>query len=220
MAAIAFPQYAKSIELSTGHTYSYVHIPENPAPNTTRSTILFLHGFPSSSYDWRHQIAFFAKKGYGVIAPDLLGYGGSSKPSCPEEYKAKKMAAEVVGILNHENIQNVHAVSHDIGSVLLSRFANYYPQRLLSCTFIAVPYSKPREHFDLEALDEMMKVFLGSEKFGYIRFFMQKHAGQMLDDHVSSTTLTGSPQETSVLIPLTGRLVLLALLSCQPRSLE
>lgn len=187
MAAIAFPQHAKNLKLSTGHTYSYVYI---PAADSINKTILFLHGFPSSCFDWRHQITFFASLGYGILAPDLLGYGGTSKPTSAEEYKAKKMTAEIAEILDHEKLQQVHAVAHDTGCILLSRLANYIPGRLLSCTFLAVPYSKPREHFDLEAVNAMTKQLLCKERFGYIKFFIQDGAGSVLDEHVSSWSST------------------------------
>ncbi|KAJ5233094.1 hypothetical protein N7468_006050 [Penicillium chermesinum] len=144
MAAIAFASHAKQVTLSTGHSYSYAFIPAKPA----HSTILFLHGFPSSCYDWRHQVTFFAGQGYGVLAPDLLGYGETSKPVAVSAYRAKRMATEIREILDHEQLHSVHAVSHDTGSILLSRLANYYPDRLLSTTFLAVPYSKPGEHFE------------------------------------------------------------------------
>lgn len=182
MASIAFPEYAKQLTLSTNHTYNYVDI---PAASSSRPTILLLHGFPSSCYDWRHQIKFFSEQGYGVLAPDLLGYGGTSKPASAEEYKAKKMAAEIAEILDHECIRRVHAVSHDTGSILLSRLANYFPDRLLSCTFLAVPYSKPGEHFDLDAVNAMTKQLLGKERFGYLKLFVEDRAGKVLDQHVS-----------------------------------
>lgn len=181
MADIAFPANAKSLSLSSGHTYTYVYI----SAQTDKSTILFLHGFPSSSYDWRHQIAFFANEGYGVLAPDLLGYGGTSKPTSIDEYKTKKMVAEISEILDHEKLEYVHAVSHDIGSILLSRLANYLTQRLLSCTFLGVPYSRPGSHFDLDAVNAMTKNLHGKEKFGYLRFFIEDYAGKLLDEHVS-----------------------------------
>lgn len=95
MASIVFPQYSKHLSLSTTHTYNYVYV---PAIKTSFPTILFLHGFPSSSYNWRHQITFFAAHGSGVLAPDLLGYGGTSKPAAVEEYKSKKVAAEIAEI--------------------------------------------------------------------------------------------------------------------------
>lgn len=183
MAAIAFPKHAKTLALSTGHTYSYVYIPPS---NPIKPTILFLHGFPSSSYDWRHQITFFPFHGYGILAPDLLGYGGTSKPTSAEKYKAKKMAAEIIEILDHERLTKVHAISHDTGTILLSRLANYFPDRLLSCTFLVVPYSKPGEHFDLDAVNAMTKKVHGKERFGYLNFFVSDRAGDILDQHVRS----------------------------------
>ncbi|KAJ5081170.1 hypothetical protein N7456_013408 [Penicillium angulare] len=194
MAHIAFPRNAKSLNLSSGHTYAYVYIPAQP----NKATILFLHGFPSSSYDWRHQISFFANEGYGVLAPDLLGYGGTSKPASTAEYKAKKMVAEIEGILDHEKLQRVHAVSHDIGSTLLSRLANYLTQRLLSCTFLGVPYSRPGSHFDLDAVNAMTKNLLGKEKFGYLRLFVEDYAGNLLDEHSDSFFTLFYPAEANL----------------------
>ncbi|KAJ5157682.1 uncharacterized protein N7482_008782 [Penicillium canariense] len=195
MASIAFPQHAKILLLSTRRTYNYAYI---LAADSTKSTILFLHGFPSSCFDWRHQISFFASHGYGVLAPDLLGYGGTSKPASGEEYKAKKMAAEIAEILDHENLKQVHAVSHDTGSLLLSRLVNYFPDRLLSCTFLAVPYSKPGEHFDLDAVNAMAKQLLGKERFGYLKFFISDNAGEVLDQHSDSFFTLFYPADPSL----------------------
>ncbi|GFF28643.1 hypothetical protein IFM58399_02041 [Aspergillus lentulus] len=182
MASIAFPELAKLHTLSTSHTYNYVY----HTATASRTTILFLHGFPSSCYDWRHQIHHFIKLGYGVLAPDLLGYGGTSKPTAVEEYKLKSMAREIIELLDHEGLRRVHAVAHDTGCNLLSRLADYYPGRLLSCTFIAVPYSKPGEHFDLDMVNRFTKQLLGFEKCGYIEFFVENDAGSTLDQHADS----------------------------------
>lgn len=69
-------------------------------PKAEKPYILFLHGFPDSSFSWRHQIGYFSNRGYGLIVPDLLGYGGTSKPEEVEAYRLKKMSEEVVGILS------------------------------------------------------------------------------------------------------------------------
>jgi pimeloyl-ACP methyl ester carboxylesterase len=68
MAAVAFPKDSKTIKLPSGTTYSYLYIPAKEA----KPTLLFLHGFPSSCYDWHNQITHFSKEGYGVLAPDLF----------------------------------------------------------------------------------------------------------------------------------------------------
>lgn len=89
--------------------YNYVRVP----PTRNGTYLLFLHGFPSSSYDWRHQIFHFTNKGYGVIAPDLLGYGQTSKPLAIQAYRAKYMAEDIAEILKYENIETVIGVAHD-----------------------------------------------------------------------------------------------------------
>ncbi|OJD23136.1 hypothetical protein ACJ73_05515 [Blastomyces percursus] len=78
------------------------------------------------------------------------------------------MSADLIALLDHENISApVHAVGHDIGCYLLSKLVNYYyPTRLASVAFLDVPYSKPAERFDLEAINEMMKGFWGLRSLG------------------------------------------------------
>src|SRR3954465_3163231 len=99
-----------TLTTTRGLTYSYIHIPPQ-SPKT--SYILFLHGFPSTSHDWRHQISFFAAKGHGIIAPDLLGLGETSKPLELEMYRAKDMARDIVEIMVSEGVEVVVGVAHD-----------------------------------------------------------------------------------------------------------
>ena len=111
MASIAFPDISAKVQLSEGVTYGYVHV--KPSTSSNKPYILLLHGFPSSSYDWRHQIDFLAKEGYGVLAPDLLGYGDTDKPTDIEAYKSKKMARETASLLDALGIDLVIGVGHD-----------------------------------------------------------------------------------------------------------
>lgn len=109
MAALAFPDSTTSAELSSGVTYSYVHV----QAQDSKPYLLFLHGFPSSAYDWRHQIKYFSDRGYGLIVPDLLGYGATDKPQEKEAYRLKKMCGEVVEILDICGLEKVVGVGHD-----------------------------------------------------------------------------------------------------------
>ena len=93
-----------------GLTYSYIHVPPK-SPNT--QYILFLHGFPSTSHDWGHQISFFVAKGFGILAPDLLGFGETSKPSELEMYRSEGMAKDIVEIMALEGVGVVVGVAHD-----------------------------------------------------------------------------------------------------------
>jgi soluble epoxide hydrolase/lipid-phosphate phosphatase len=105
---MAFPH--STFTTTRALTYSYVHVPPK-TPST--QYILFLHGFPSTSYHWHHQISFFAAKGFGIIAPDLLGFGETSKPSDLEMYKGEIMARDIVEIMVSEGAGVVVGVAHD-----------------------------------------------------------------------------------------------------------
>lgn len=181
MATIAFPDDSEVVLLPSGVTYSYSYKPAK----ALKPTILFVHGFPSSSYDWRHQISYFSSLGYGVIAPDLLGYGETDKPTSVSDYRGKKMAAEIDELLEHAKLSKVHGVAHDWGSFLLSRLANYYPERLLSCSFIATAYRSPGQSMNVDALNVITKKKLGYEMYGYWKFLVKEEAGQIVREHVS-----------------------------------
>lgn len=104
------PALYKDIQVKRGYTYHYYHTLPTDAD---KPTLLFIHGFPSTSYDWRRQAAHFANAGYGVLVPDMLGYGGSSKPTHPADYRNALVAKDVVEIVDAERLTNVVAVGHD-----------------------------------------------------------------------------------------------------------
>lgn len=106
MASLVFPELAKKATLSDGTTYGYIHVPAAPL----KPTFLFLHGAPSSSYIWHNQVRLLPKKGYGVIAPDLLGYGDTDRPENYEVYQFKYMLPQI-----HELVTNVIGIDKVIG---------------------------------------------------------------------------------------------------------
>ncbi len=85
--------------------------------------LLFLHGFPSSSFDY-HKIwnQFLDKNNLiesnELITFDYLGYGLSEKPS-NYEYSIFDMADMVDRVLLHFNIQSVIIIAHDISDTVL-----------------------------------------------------------------------------------------------------
>ena len=106
-----------SLVTLSGFTYDACYRkPDDPQ----KPHILFLHGFPSSAYDWRHQVEFFADAGYGIIAPDTLGYGDSgygnhSKSLDPSDYLVKEVGGSLIEVVNNltSNDTKVHGVGHD-----------------------------------------------------------------------------------------------------------
>lgn len=97
------------MKTSRGTNYHYYYSP----PHTGQPTVLLVHGFPSLAVDWHPQIAYFQDKGYGVVAPDQLGYGGTDKPKESEAYVHSHLAKDMVDILDHEKLTDVIAIGHD-----------------------------------------------------------------------------------------------------------
>lgn len=103
------PTHYNDFITSRGLNYHYY---TSPAKDT-KPTILLLHGFPSIAYDWCNQVSFFKKEGYGIIAPDMLGYGGTAKPTDPEAYRAPLICKDIVDILDAEKLSEVIVIGHD-----------------------------------------------------------------------------------------------------------
>jgi pimeloyl-ACP methyl ester carboxylesterase len=124
MARQQYPDDSKVVQVAEGITYAYVYKPAQP----NKPTFLLLHGFPSSSYDWRHQITDLPNAGYGVLVPDLLGYGDSSKPTAKEEYAWAKISAHVAKVLDNEGLTKVIGVGHDWYGFSFFNLVLYYIQ--------------------------------------------------------------------------------------------
>jgi pimeloyl-ACP methyl ester carboxylesterase len=92
--------------------------------------VLLLHGFPDSSYLWRHQIPALVDAGYRVIAPDLRGFGESSKPQEIEAYEMRTVLNDLVGVTGQLGIQRAHVVGHDWGAALAWMYAFLMPRRV------------------------------------------------------------------------------------------
>lgn len=110
LASIAFPSLAVKTTLLDGTLYGYVSV--SPA-TPEKPTFLLLHGYPSSCYDWRHQIASLSAAGFGVIAPDLLGYGDTDSPDDVALYRMETMSHHMATILDRQGVARCIAVGHD-----------------------------------------------------------------------------------------------------------
>ena len=109
MASIAFPELSKIVTVKDGTRYGYIKV----EPKKDKPTLLFLHGYPSSSYHWHFQVKQCQDAGYGAIIPDLLGYGDTDKPENFEAYDLVVIARQVMDIVDHEGVEKVVGIGHD-----------------------------------------------------------------------------------------------------------
>src|SRR5579862_6695788 len=82
-----------------------LHYVEAGPPNA--EVVLLLHGWPQSWYAWRNVIPALAKH-YRVIAPDLRGFGDSSKPATG--YDTLTVAGDIVRLLDRLGVASAHLV--------------------------------------------------------------------------------------------------------------
>lgn len=94
--------------------------------------LLLLHGHPQTHVMW-HAVAPRLAREFTVVAPDLRGYGMSSKPNTTvdhEPYSKRAMARDVVALMDHFGFGTYGVVGHDRGGRVAYRLALDHPQRV------------------------------------------------------------------------------------------
>jgi pimeloyl-ACP methyl ester carboxylesterase len=100
--------------------------------------VLLLHGWPDTGELWRHQVSALTAAGCRVIAPDLRGFGQSSKPTDLSAYSAPSMVGDVIGLLDVLGISRTHIVGHDWGAYIAWMTAALAADRVASMTALSV----------------------------------------------------------------------------------
>jgi pimeloyl-ACP methyl ester carboxylesterase len=86
--------------------------------------VILLHGYAQNSHMWRPLMPLLATTRL-VIAPDLRGFGQSSKPD--GGYDKKTMAQDIHGLVTSLGIKRAMVVGHDIGLMVAYAYAAQYP---------------------------------------------------------------------------------------------
>ncbi|KAI0768805.1 alpha/beta-hydrolase [Trametes elegans] len=193
-------QLYKDLKVSRGFTYHYFYSPAS----SDHPTLLFIHGFPSSSFDWRRQVDCFRPKGYGLLVPDLLGAGGTSKPEDADAFRYALLARDVVDLLDAEGLNQVIGVSHDWGSATLSRLANLYPERFHAFAWLGATYYPPSpEPFNLDKVLAALKEKTGSPRYGYWKFFLKEGAHREIEQNIDSFLQLLYPRSPDLWVSMT-----------------
>ena len=93
----------------------------------TGSPVVFLHGFPETSYSWRHQLAGLAEQ-HALFAPDSRGFGLTDKPG--SRVTRAVLAQDVIEFLDALGLEQVALVGHDWGGIIAFKVAIDYPDRV------------------------------------------------------------------------------------------
>ncbi|MCG7855501.1 alpha/beta hydrolase [Flavihumibacter sediminis] len=107
-----------------------LNIAYREAGNTQNPTIVMLHGYPSSSHQYRKLLNQLSDE-FHLIAPDYPGFGNSDFPS-PEEYEYTfdNIAATMNGFLELKGITSYVIMMQDYGAPIGFRIATMHPERV------------------------------------------------------------------------------------------
>jgi len=150
---------------------------------------LMLHGFPELHYSWRHQIPLLAEMGYRVWAPNLRGYGGTSRPEGVRNYAMDKLTSDVDALIEASGAKKVTLFAHDWGAIIAWAFAITRKTTLERLVIMNVPHPKPAER--------EIKQWHQRKKSWYIYFFqlpflpermLARRGGDAVGELIASTS--------------------------------
>jgi pimeloyl-ACP methyl ester carboxylesterase len=102
--------------------------------------VLLLHGFPQTSWSWRHQLEALGAAGYRAVAPDQRGYSPGARPEGVERYGVGHLVADVLAMAYEIGGHHFHLVGHDWGAAVAWQVAGRHATRVRTLTTLSVPH--------------------------------------------------------------------------------
>ncbi len=93
-------------------------------------TIVVLHGFPGSTFEWRHVVDDLAAD-HRVVGHDFLGFGLSDKP-VDGDYSLFTQADRTQRVLDKLRVERAVIVAHDVGDTVAAELLHRHRDGVLS----------------------------------------------------------------------------------------
>ncbi len=145
-------------------------------------TIVLLHGFPQTWWQWHHVIPALADAGFRVVAPDCRGAGHSWRPAAG--YDKVTVAGDIQRLLReHLAIEGpIVLVGHDIGLMVAYAYAQAYRDELSHLVIVDAPLpgtevfdrlrSDPRVwHFAFHGARDIAEMLVAGKERQYLQSF-------------------------------------------------
>ena len=107
------------------------YLDEGPADGRV---VLLLHGEPSWSFLYRHMIPPLVAAGLRCVAPDLIGFGRSDKPTETGDYTYARHLMWLTGLLDALQLRDINLFCQDWGGLLGLRLVAADPDRFATVT--------------------------------------------------------------------------------------
>lgn len=106
---------------------------------------LCLHGFPELNVSWRQQMPMLAAKGWRVWAPNMRGYGATSRPEGVRAYALDHLTQDVAALIDASGAKEVMLIAHDWGAIVAWVFAIRRLRPITRLVILNVPHPKVGE---------------------------------------------------------------------------
>ena len=129
--------------------------------------VVLIHCSGSSGAQWRALAASLSDR-YHVLAPDLIGYGGSAPWASRAEFCLAQEAALIRSLIGRLQ-RPVHLVGHSYGGAVALHIARTRPELLRSLTLVepsAFHLLRGGDAIDMAGLEEIMASRGGRERLG------------------------------------------------------
>lgn len=124
------------------------HLDEGPASGPT---VLLMHGEPSWCFLYRKMIPVLADAGLRALAPDLVGFGRSDKPTRRTDYTYQRHVDWMTAWLDANDVRDATLVGQDWGGLIGLRLVAEHPDRFARVaaanTFLPTGDRNPGEAF-------------------------------------------------------------------------
>src|SRR5262249_41699752 len=126
--------------------------------------VLCLHGEPTWSFLYRKMIKVFVEAGFRAIAPDLIGFGRSDKPSRRTDYTYQRHVDWVRSLVQQLELSNLTLFCQDWGGLIGLRIVAEHEERfrrvVTANTGLPTGKAAPSEDFlRWRRLSQEMRVF-------------------------------------------------------------
>jgi haloalkane dehalogenase len=118
-----FPYEPRYLQIGALRIAAIDEGPRDTAP------VLLMHGEPTWSFLYRKMIPPLLAAGHRVIAPDLVGFGRSDKPSHPADYSYRNHVLWMNAWLEAMDLRNITLFCQDWGSLIGLRMLTANPER-------------------------------------------------------------------------------------------
>jgi pimeloyl-ACP methyl ester carboxylesterase len=145
-------------------------------------TVVLLHGFPQTWWEWRRVMPPLVEAGFRVVAPDYRGAGHSWRPH--GGYDKRTMAEDVRRLLReHLRIDGpVTLVGHDIGLMIAYAYAQAHRDEVVRLVVVDAPIpgtaafdrlrSDPRVwHFAFHGARDVAELLVAGRERPYLQAF-------------------------------------------------